>query len=264
MTNALLANEATLRLAVFAGLFAVLAVSQRVRPRRRVASSTGRMVTNLSLVVIDTLVLRLAFPLLAFDLALQLEDRHYGLNAVPAWLGVPLAIVLLDFSIYWQHRLMHVVPWLWRLHRAHHADTGFDVTTAVRFHPVEIAVSMGIKLALIALLGAPAVAVLLFEVLLNASSLFNHANLDLGRLDGALRRLIVTPDMHRIHHSVHEDETRHNFGFALSIWDRLFGSYRDAPRDGHTDMTIGLPAFRDARAQSLLGILLNPLAREPR
>ena len=263
MIDAVIQHEATLRLGVFVGLFAVLLLVQRWRPRRAVSKSVSRYATNLSLVVIDTLVLRLAFPLLAFDLALQLEPQQRGLNALPVWLGLPLGVVLLDLTIYWQHRLMHVTPWLWRLHRTHHADIEFDVTTAVRFHPVEIAVSMLIKLALIAVLGIPAAGVLLFEVLLNATSLFNHANIHLGRFDRVVRHVLVTPDMHRVHHSLHEDETRHNFGFALTLWDRWFGTYRDAPRDGHVDMRIGLPAFRAARDQSLGALLLNPLAREP-
>lgn len=265
MSDWLLGHEAQLRLAAFLSVFALLIAFQRLRPRRDVGGGWRRSATNLSLVVIDTLILRLAFPLLAFDLALRLEERDGGLlHGLPGWAGITAGVILLDVAIYWQHRILHMVPLLWRLHRVHHADTGFDVTTGVRFHPFEIALSMGIKLGLIALLGVPALAVLIFEVLLSAGSLFTHANIELpDRFERRLRWLVVTPEMHRIHHSVHRDETDSNFGFHLSLWDRLFGSYRADPRDGHTRMAIGLPEFRDRRDQSLWALLLNPF-RAPR
>ncbi len=169
----------------------------------------------MSLVVIDTLILRVAFPVLAFDLAIRLESSGNGLNgALPYWTAVTAGVILLDFAIYWQHRLLHKIPFLWRLHRMHHADLGFDVTTAVRFHPLEIVLSMAIKLGLIALLGIPALGVLIFEVLLSAGSLFTHANIRLpAAFEHRLRWLLVTPEMHRIHHSVHKDETNSNFAF---------------------------------------------------
>lgn len=257
----LLSHEPQVRLGVFLAVFAILIVFQRVKPRREVAGDWRRKMTNLLLVVVDTAILRVAFPLLAFDLALRLEQTGNGvLHALPAWAGVIAGILLLDVAIYWQHRLLHAVPLLWRLHRVHHADTGFDVTTAVRFHPIEIVVSMGIKLGLIALLGVPALAVLLFEIALNAGSLFTHSNIGLPvKLDRRLRWVFVTPDMHRIHHSVHKDETDSNFGFHLSIWDRVFGSYRERPRDGHTAMQIGLQEYRQQRDQTLWALLLNPL-----
>jgi len=178
---------------------------------------------------------------------------------LPYWAAVVAGVVLLDLAIYWQHRLIHMIPLLWRLHRVHHADTDFDVTTAVRFHPVEIALSMGIKLGIIALLSVPALAVLIFEILLSAGALFTHANLKLpNSFERRLRWLLVTPEMHRIHHSVHPDETNSNFGFHLSLWDRLFQSYRDDPRDGHTGMKIGLHEYREKREQTLWAMLVNP------
>jgi sterol desaturase/sphingolipid hydroxylase (fatty acid hydroxylase superfamily) len=261
LSSWLMQNEPQIRLAAFLGVFAVLIILQRARPRRDVPGGWQRWATNLSLVVIDTLVLRIAFPVLAFDFALRLEEDGGGLlAAVPYWALVPVTVLLLDCAIYWQHRLMHQIPLLWRLHRVHHADTGFDVTTAVRFHPVEIALSMAIKLGLIALLGIPALAVLIFEILLNAGSLFTHANIRLPDVfERRLRWLLVTPEMHRIHHSVHREETNSNFCFNLSLWDRLFGSYRDQPRDGQTTMQIGLHEFRDQRDQTLWALIVNPL-----
>ena len=263
MSSWLIAHEPQVRLAAFLTVFALLILWQRLRPRRGVSGGFRRLSTNVSLVVIDTLILRIAFPLLAFDLALQLEAKGGGLlHALPAWAGVAAGIVLLDFAIYWQHRILHIVPILWRMHRVHHADTSFDVTTAVRFHPLEIVFSMAIKLGLIWILGVPALAVLIFEVLLSAGSLFTHANVTLPKgWDHRLRWLVVTPEMHRIHHSVHPEETNSNFGFHLSIWDRLFSTYRKEPRDGHAGMEIGLHEFRASSEQSLAALLLNPFRR---
>lgn len=260
MLDWLLGHEPQVRLGVFLAVLAILIVVQRVKPRREVPPDWHRKATNLLLVFVDTAILRVAFPLLAFDLALRFEETGSGpLNALPAWAGVVAGILLLDLAIYWQHRLLHIVPIFWRLHRVHHADKGFDVTTAVRFHPLEIVLSMGIKLGLIALLGVPALAVLLFEIALSAGSLFTHSNIGLPvSLDRRLRWLFVTPDMHRIHHSVHKDETNSNFGFHLSVWDRIFGSYRAMPRDGQTTMQIGLYEFRDQQDQTLWALLANP------
>lgn len=182
----------------------------------------------------------------------------HGLNA-PFWLALPASLLILDLAIYTQHVVFHKVAVLWRLHRMHHTDLDFDVTTALRFHPLEIVLSMLIKLVLVTLLGVPAVAVMLFEVILNATAMFNHGNVGLPRrLDRALRWILVTPDMHRIHHSIRPEETDSNFGFNLPWWDRLFGTYRDQPRDGHAGMTIGLEYFRDRRATRLYGLLLQP------
>lgn len=252
--------EPQIRLAAFLGVLAVLLLWQRLRPRRSIEGDWRRSLTNVSLVVIDTLVLRVGFPLLAFDLALRIEaGGGWILGRLPGWAGVLAGVVLLDLAIYWQHRLLHMLPILWRLHRTHHADVGFDVTTALRFHPLEVALSMIIKLVLIALLGVPALAVLIFEILLSAGALFTHANVRFSAsIDRALRWLVVTPEMHRIHHSVHAEETNSNFGFHLSVWDRLFGSYRREPRDGHEHMAIGLHEFRDRRDQTLWSLLLNP------
>jgi sterol desaturase/sphingolipid hydroxylase (fatty acid hydroxylase superfamily) len=179
--------------------------------------------------------------------------------ALPPWANVPLAVMALDLAIYLQHVLFHAVPALWRLHRMHHADLEIDVTTGARFHPIEILLSMGIKLGVIAALGTPAVAVLLFEVLLNATSMFNHSNVAMPAwLDRVLRWIVVTPDMHRVHHSIVVRETNSNFGFNLPWWDRLFGTYRDQPAAGHDGMTIGIEQFRDPVEQRLDRMLTQP------
>jgi sterol desaturase/sphingolipid hydroxylase (fatty acid hydroxylase superfamily) len=259
----MLANEPVIRLAAFAGVLAMMLLWEQLAPRRAIAAgNTTRRINNLALVALDTLLLRLAFPVLAVGFAGAMEQRGIGLfNAVaqPDWLAVVLTIILMDLAIYWQHRLFHTVPWLWRLHRVHHADPAFDTTTALRFHPLEIMVSMAIKLAVVAALGAPPLAVLLFEVILNATALFNHGNVSLPpALEQRLRWLLVTPDLHRVHHSVNGDEMNRNFGFNLSLWDRWFGSLAAQPRDGHDGMKIGLPDFRDSRAQWLDRLLLQP------
>lgn len=260
MTAWLLDNEPQVRLGMFLSVFALLIIVQKIRPRREMNGGWQRGLTNLLLIVVGTLLLRVAFPLLAFDLALRLEAGGGGLHgALPYGAAVVTGVLVLDFAIYWQHRLLHVIPPLWRLHRVHHADTVFDVTTAVRFHPFEIALSMLIKLGLIALFGIPALAVLFFEILLSAGALFTHANIRLPDVfERRLRWLLVTPEMHRIHHSVHKEETNSNYGFHLSIWDRIFGSYCNDPRDGHTTMQIGLHEFREPNDQSLWALLVNP------
>jgi sterol desaturase/sphingolipid hydroxylase (fatty acid hydroxylase superfamily) len=241
-------HEALIRLAVFLGLFVLLAAAETLAPRRPRTEPRGRRWgTNWSVAVIDTLTLRLmavALPLLAVGAALDAGARGWGLfNRLdwPAWLEILLAILILDLAIWAQHLVTHKVPLLWRLHRVHHADRDMDVTTAIRFHPVEIALSMGLKIGLVYLLGPAALAVILFEILLNGMAMFNHANLRLPpRLDAALRRIVVTPDMHRVHHSVRRDEHDSNYGFSLSIWDRLFGTYVPEPREGQLGMRTGL------------------------
>jgi len=262
--NSLLAHEAQVRLATFLLVFAVLIVLQQVWPRRKVPGGWRRWATNVGLVVVSTIILRVAFPVLAVGLAVNVQDSGVGLlAALPPVAAVVVGVVLLDLVIYWQHRLLHRLPLLWRLHRVHHSDTSFDVSTGVRFHPLEIVLSMGIKFAAILLLGIAPLAVLIFEVVLSAGALFTHTNVRLpAGLDRRLRWLFVTPDMHRVHHSWHRDETDSNFGFNLSLWDRVFGTYRDQPRDGHEQMTIGLPEFRDSRDQSLVELLLNPIRPE--
>jgi sterol desaturase/sphingolipid hydroxylase (fatty acid hydroxylase superfamily) len=216
--------------------------------------------------VVDTLLVRILFPTTAVGLALVGEARGFGLfNAValPVWVSVVGSVIILDLAIYLQHVLFHAVPALWRLHRMHHADLEFDVSTGLRFHPIEIALSMLIKFAVIAALGAPAVAVLIFEVLLNATSMFNHGNvrLPLG-FDRILRWLVVTPDMHRVHHSILSGETNSNFGFNLPWWDRLFGTYRAQPAAGHEAMTIGIEQFREPRELRLDRMLLQPFQHD--
>lgn len=263
----ILGHEAALRLGVFAAVLAAMAIAERCWPARGDARPARRQLANLGLVLIDTAVLRLAFPVLAVVLASQVHARGGGwLGAFtwPPWLEIALAVLLFDIAIYWQHRLLHLVPLLWPLHRVHHSDTAFDVTTGVRFHPLEIALSMAIKLGLVVVLGPAAVAVVIFELLLSASSLFSHADFALPpRIDQALRRLIVTPSMHRIHHSVRREETDSNYGFNLSLWDRVFGSYRAHARQPERSMPIGLPSWRDPAALGLWPLLLQPFRRPP-
>lgn len=264
MTETIIANEPMLRLAVFLVVLVAMAGWELAASRRRQdIPRILRWTNNLALVVVDSIILRLTFPILAVGLALMAEARGWGLFNVldlPLWLAVLLSILLLDLAIYLQHVLFHAVPSLWRLHRMHHADLEFDVTTGLRFHPVEIVLSMVIKLAIVAALGAPAVAVLLFEVLLNATALFNHANIRLpAGLDRVLRWVVVTPDMHRVHHSVIPAETNSNFGFNLPWWDRLLGTYRAQPKAGHDGMTIGIEQFRTRRDLWLDRMLVQPL-----
>jgi len=263
MTAALLANEPLVRMTLFFGVLAAMAGWELLAPRRkRTLPRLLRWSGNLGIVVLDTVLVRLAFPLVAVGFALLAEERGWGLFnvlEVPAWAAILASVLVLDLAIYLQHVLFHAVPAFWRLHRMHHADLEFDVTTGLRFHPGEILLSMAIKLAVIAVLGPPAVAVLLFEVLLNATSMFNHSNvrLPLG-LDRVLRWWVVTPDMHRVHHSIHPDETNSNFGFNLPWWDRLLGTYRAQPRDGHEGMTIGIEQFRTPGDLRLDRMLVQP------
>jgi sterol desaturase/sphingolipid hydroxylase (fatty acid hydroxylase superfamily) len=266
-TAALLHHEPTIRGAGFVTLLVALALAERLRPCRGDARPAWRQVVNLALVAVDTMLMRAVFPVLGVGLAARLSADEAGLFAVVDWpepFEVAAAMLALDLVIYWQHRLLHRVPLLWRAHRVHHSDLAFDVTLGVRFHPFEIALSQAIKLAAIAVLGAAPLAVLLFEILLQGGSLFTHADLALpGRLDHALRCWIVTPSMHRVHHSVAPDETDSNFGFNLVWWDRLFGTYRAAPRRPEATMPIGLDEFRDPAAQGLVALLLQPLASTP-
>jgi sterol desaturase/sphingolipid hydroxylase (fatty acid hydroxylase superfamily) len=269
LAEILLAYEPLIRLGAFAAIFMAMALWELLAPRRRQAiGRLRRWPGNLGIVVLNTLLVRLAFPTAAVGVALLAESRGWGLFPVlnsPPWLAVVAAVILLDLAIYLQHVLFHAVPVLWRLHRMHHADLEFDVTTGARFHPIEILLSMGIKLGVVAALGAPAAAVLIFEVLLNATSMFNHGNVRLpARLDRALRWLVVTPDMHRVHHSVVPRETNSNFGFNLPWWDRLFGTYRAQPQAGHEGMTIGIEQFRDPRELRLDRMLLQPFRDDDR
>jgi sterol desaturase/sphingolipid hydroxylase (fatty acid hydroxylase superfamily) len=263
MPDLLIAHEPSVRLGSFIGIFALMAAWELIAPRRALpVGRARRWPGNLGIVAINALLLRLVFPTAAVGLAIAAERHGWGLfNAfpVPDWAALAASVVALDLAIYFQHVLLHAVPALWRLHRMHHADLGFDVTTGLRFHPVEILLSMVIKLAVVAALGPPAVAVVAFEVLLNATSMFNHGNVRIPAfLDRLLRWIVVTPDMHRVHHSIVLNETNSNFGFNLSWWDRLFGTYRAQPAAGHQAMTIGIEQFRDPRELRLDRMLIQP------
>lgn len=263
MTDTLLAHEPTIRLGAFLAMLAAMALWELAAPRRRLdLPRLLRWSNNLALVVIDSLVLRLGFPILAGGMAVLAASQGWGLFnglALPGWIAFVLGFLLLDLAIYLQHATFHAVPWLWRLHRMHHADQDFDLTTGLRFHPGEIILSMLIKLALVLALGLSPATVLLFEVVLNATAIFNHANVRLpAGLDRALRLIVVTPDMHRVHHSVNPLETHSNFGFNLPWWDWVFRTYRAQPLAGHDAMTIGLPQFRTPRDQWIDRMLSQP------
>ena len=264
MDELIASHETTIRLGSFLGVFALMALLEVMAPRRTLTQSkASRWLNNIGLVVFNTSLLRVVFPVAAVGVAGYAQLSQWGLfNQVEVHPAVALvvSVIVLVMAIYLQHVMFHAVPLLWRLHRVHHADLDFDVTTGARFHPVEILLSMLIKFAVIVLLGPPLAAVVIFEVLLNAMAMFNHSNVRLPlALDGILRRVIVTPDMHRVHHSHLADETNSNFGFNLSVWDRLFGTYLAQPAAGHTGMVIGIDTFRDpAHCVKLSGILLMP------
>ena len=263
MQDFIMQNEPAIRLSFFAGVLLAVALWEVLAPRRKLSlSRLSRWPGNLGIVVLNTLVLRFAFPFAAVAMAWLSAERGWGLFNlvdVPFWLAVMLSVVLLDLTIYFQHVMVHAVPLFWRLHRLHHADLDYDVTTGARFHPLEIILSMSIKLSVVFLLGAPALAVLIFEVLLNATAMFNHGNIRLPkRLDRVLRWFVVTPDMHRVHHSITPRETNSNFGFNLPWWDRIFGTYRDQPKHGHEGMTIGIEQFRDKKYERLDWLLIQP------
>jgi sterol desaturase/sphingolipid hydroxylase (fatty acid hydroxylase superfamily) len=260
-------NEIAIRLGAFLGILAVMALLESALPRRlRSVSRTARWPGNLGIVVLGALAVRLVIPVAAVGLALMAAARGWGLLnefPLPAWLAVALCVILLDLAIYLQHVMFHALPVLWRVHRMHHADLDFDVTTGVRFHPIELVLSMAIKLGVVAALGPPAIAVLIFEVLLNATSMFNHANLFIPLpIDRILRRFLVTPDMHRVHHSIVVRETNSNFGFNLPWWDFLMGTYCSQPAAGHQSITIGIEQFRDPRELRLDRMLAQPFRGE--
>ncbi len=262
------ANENTIRLSAFLGIFALMALWEVFSPRRKLSMGRGiRWGSNLGIVVLNSLLVRLLFPVAAAGFALVVSENCWGLlNVVDLNKGVEIiiALLVLDFAIYLQHRLFHAVPVLWRLHRMHHADLDYDVTTGARFHPIEIILSMIIKFGVILLIGAPAVAVILFEVVLNGTAMFNHGNVRLPlSIDRWLRWIVVTPDMHRVHHSTIRKETDSNFGFNLPWWDRLLGTYIDQPQEGHQGMTIGIPQFRNFSDNRLDQMLLQPF-HDPR
>lgn len=264
MIETILVAEPEIRLTAFLGVLAAMALWEIAAPRRhRDFPRVIRWTNNLALVIVDTVILRLTFPILAVGLAVMAEDRGWGLFNnldIPVWAAALVSMLLLDLAIYLQHVMFHAVPALWRLHRMHHADLDFDATTGLRFHPVEIVISMAIKLAVVAALGPPAFAVLLFEVILNATALFNHANINLPVwIDRRLRWVLVTPDMHRVHHSVDPRETNSNYGFNLPWWDRLLGTYVAQPAKGHTEMQIGIEQFRTKRDLWIDRMLVQPI-----
>jgi len=266
MSELSLAYEPVIRLAAFASVFTLMALWEFLAPRREQAIGRAtRWPSNLGVVILDIALVRILFPTTAVGLAFYAEAKGFGLFnawAVASWIAIVVSVVILDLVIYLQHVLFHAVPALWRLHRMHHADLEFDLTTGARFHPIEILLSMLIKLTFIGALGAPAVAVLVFEVLLNATAMFNHSNVRLpAPVDRVLRWLVVTPDMHRVHHSVVVRETNSNFGFNLPWWDQLFGTYRAQPEAGHEGMTIGVKEFRDPAEQRLDRMLTQPLRK---
>lgn len=267
MTALIFSNEPAIRLGIYLSVLGALMLWEVAAPRRAlVQGRLRRWPGNIGIAALNTLVLRFVAPGAAVGIAFWAEQAGVGLLnlvALPYWLSVLLSFLALDLLIYAQHVAFHKIGLLWRLHRMHHADLDIDATTGSRFHPVEILLSIAIKAVAILLLGAPALAVLLFEILLNATSMFNHANVAMpARLDRVLRLFVVTPDMHRVHHSWHHEETDSNFGFNLPWWDRLFGTYRPQPRDGHEGMTIGLTMFRDPGQLRLDRMLLQPFRNE--
>lgn len=263
MTDFILSHEASLRLSVFVCILITMMAAEALFPRKdRVMARSRRWTSNLLLIVIDGLFVRLIFPVVAVGAALISADKGWGLlnlTELPIWAEIIIAIIILDMMIYWQHVASHHIPFLWAFHKVHHADRDIDVTTGSRFHPVEIGLSMLYKMALVVVIGAPVLAVIIFEIILNGCAMFNHSNVKLPRsVDKALRKIIVTPDMHRVHHSVRISETNSNYGFSLSLWDRVFKSYTPEPKGGHEAMTIGLGEHQNSGPASLIWSLALP------
>lgn len=264
MEEFILANEKYVRMGFFFGMLILIGLWEVVAPKRVLTvSKTVRWVNNLGLVFFNSFIVRILFPFAAVGVAHFANQQGWGLFnyfVMPFWFSVAASIIIMDFVIYIQHVMVHAIPVLWRLHRVHHADLDYDVTTGSRFHTIEIILSMLIKFSTILLLGPPVVAVIVFEIILNATAMFNHGNIGLPKtLDKIVRWFLVTPDMHRVHHSVEDDEANSNFGFSLPWWDRLFGTYRDQPRGGHIAMTIGINKFREPKQVSWLpGMLALP------
>ena len=268
MTEFVMKNEAAIRMGFFLGIFLAVALAEVLDPRRALTTSkASRWFGNIGIVIINTVLLRLIFPAGAVGISIWVQRQGWGLfNNLesPYWLEVILSAILLDFVIYLQHVMFHAVPTLWRLHMMHHADMDYDVTTGTRFHPIEIILSMVIKAAAIVVLGAPALGVIIFEILLNGTAMFNHGNFFIPlSLDRVLRLFVVTPDMHRVHHSVFPSEANSNFGFNLPWWDRLMGTYRAQPMKGHEGMTIGLNQFRDPSGLTLPWMIVLPFIGKP-
>nr|WP_274612481.1 MULTISPECIES: sterol desaturase family protein [Vibrio] len=263
VTETTFQDPSWIRLGFFLGVLLLCALWENKLPRKTLTASRGfRWVNNLSLVAVNSLIVALVMPIAAFQAAIIAQEQQWGLFnllSLPAWLNVLLAVILLDFVIYVQHVVFHYVKPLWKLHRMHHADLDIDVTTGARFHPIEIIISMGVKIATVFIFGVSPIAIVVFEIVLNASAMFNHSNAKLAlSADQKLRNVIVTPDMHRVHHSVIAKETNSNFGFFLSVWDRLFGTYRAQPELGHDDVVIGIPEIRNEAEQRLDKLLTQP------
>lgn len=270
MDNWLLLNESQLRLGFFLGMLILMASLEGFLPRRRDHNNASgklrlrRWFNNLSLITLSSLVVKILLPLSLVNFAILCQKSGWGLlnqgelnHLFPAISSVMLSLFLFDLIIYWQHRVFHQVPWLWRFHQVHHSDNAIDVTTGIRFHPIEILLSVGVKFAAIFLFGFSAVSIILFEILLNVLALFNHSNVRIPPLlDKVIRLFIVTPDMHRVHHSCRSDEHNRNFGFNISVWDRIFGSYQEQPNLGHDDMIIGLNKFASTDQPNRISKLL--------
>jgi len=261
-----MANEPLIRLTAFFGIFITVAIWEYVSPKRQlVTSKFQRWFINICITILGTALVRGIFPVLAAAFAAdQTSSGILNQVSLPYALKVFLAVLALDFIIYGQHLMFHSIPLLWRLHMMHHADLDIDVTTGLRFHPLEIMLSMGIKIAAVVIIGPPVLAVIIFEVILNGTSMFNHGNISIpSNVDRLLRLIVVTPDMHRVHHSVIIKETNSNFGFNFPWWDRLFGTYKAQPAAGHDNMTIGLSQFRDEKKLTLLSLLILPFVGKP-
>ena len=259
-------DESSARLGFFLGILILIGMWEIAAPRRGGPHSIlFRWANNFGLVVFNTALMRLIFPTALVGIAVFFQETGWGLFNIlplPFWLEILFALVLLDLAIYWQHKMLHAVPLLWRIHRMHHTDIDFDVSTGVRFHPIEIILSMCIKIFVIALLGAAPLATVVFEIVLSGSAIFSHGNILIPRrFEIMLRRFLVTPDMHRIHHSIEEVETNSNFGFCLSWWDRIFATYREEPKRTHTEMCLGLGEYRSKEWQSFVGLLRVPFAK---
>ncbi len=259
-------SDTQVRLGIFIIVLFTMALLEYSWPKRN--QKVGRLIRwprNLGITLLGTLLVRFMGPLTAGAVAIWASKQNIGLFNLantPYMISFPMVLIVFDMLIYWQHVLFHRIPFFWRFHKIHHIDQELDVTSGIRFHPVEIVFSMLIKSLAVLVLGAPFWSILAFEVLLNASAMFNHANVRLPEpVDRILRKLIVTPDMHRVHHSVIPKETHSNFGFNLAIWDRIFGTYRDQPEAGHENMTLGLPSHQDAQKTTLLKMLVLPFRR---
>lgn len=266
MFDLLLNEDAVVRLSVFIVVFAVFALWEWLAPRRiNTYPKRIRWVNNLTISLINIITTRLIISITLVVVAVKAESLNIGflnLFDLPALVKVVIAVLLLDFAIYIQHIILHKVGFLWRLHRMHHADLDFDVTTGIRFHPLEIVLSLGIKMLVVLAIGAPYISVLIFEVVLNATSLFNHANIRIPlNVDKVLRLFVVTPDMHRVHHSIIKEETNSNFGFNLPWWDYIFNTYKSQPQAGHDNMKIGIESFRNPRELWLDRLLIQPFKK---